>query len=95
MGKNDEFPKNIKKAADSFAEAMQERQEKRRVLELSGEEISKILSMDDTEIEDLIADRGFDFDQHYIRVKTSKAESEGYMKSPDDLRNWLKRTNLN
>ena len=53
--------------------------------------------MDDTEIEDFMTDRigKFDFDHHFISVKTPKAQSEGYMKSPDDLRNWLKRTNLN
>jgi len=57
MSKNDEFPKIIKRTTDSIAEAIQEGQEKRRVLELSGDEISEVLDMDDTEIEDFMTDR--------------------------------------
>ncbi|MEK7098757.1 MAG: hypothetical protein AAB908_02540 [Patescibacteria group bacterium] len=95
MSEEDGFKKNVKKLVDNLGEAMMEGREKIRVLNLSGEEVSKVLDMDDSEIEDFVAEKGFDFDEHYIRLKTPRAESEGYMKSPEDIKNWLKATNLN
>ena len=95
MGGEDGFKKKIRKAVDAMGDAMVEGREKIRVLNLSGEEISKVLDMKDSEVEDLVTEKGFDFDEHYIRLKTPSGESEGYMKSPEDVRNWLKRTNLN
>lgn len=95
MSEEGGFKKNIKKSIENVADTMLEGREKIRILDLSGEQVSEVLNMEDEGIEDFIAERGFDFNEHYIRVKTPKAESEAYMKSPSDLKKWLRRTNLN
>ena len=95
MSTEDGFKKKITKGVEDMVDAMMEGREKIRILKLSGEQISKILDMTDGEVEDFVGEQGFDFDEHYIRIKTPKAESEAYMKSADDLKDWLRRTNLN
>ena len=95
MGKEDFTKKKLEGAIRDIAETMAEGREKIRILQLSGDEVARILAMTDSEIDALIAKEGFDYEEHFIRIKTSKSESEGYMKSAAEIRNWLRRTNLN
>jgi uncharacterized protein YdaT len=96
MGKEDWFNKDLKKGIKNIANAMIEGRETIRVLNLTSDEIAEILhSMSDSEIEDLVAEQGFNFREHAIRIKTPRAESEGYMRSATDIKDWLRRTSSN
>ena len=95
MGKEDFELKKLKGVIGDITEAMTEGREKIRILQLSGDEVVRVLDMSDSEIDDLIAERGFDYDENFIRIKTPRSESEGYMKSAAEIRNWLRSTNLN
>jgi hypothetical protein len=95
MGEEDEFKKIMKKAGETLNEAMREGQEKVRIVELSGEEITAMLDASDQDIERLMQEHEIDFSEHYVAIKTPRGTSEGYMKSPAELKAWLKRTSLN
>ena len=95
MAEDDEFKKLMKKTQGDLQNAMEEGMAKRRTLKLTGEEVAKVLDMSDDEVTQLITEKGFDFDKHYINVQVMNRPSEGYMKSPQDLRYWLKRGSLN
>ncbi|MDB5264796.1 MAG: hypothetical protein JWN64_367 [Parcubacteria group bacterium] len=89
------FEKKVKTATEDVAEAMQEGLEKIRTLQLSSSDVGQILQANDVGVEQMLADRGFNFNDHYIRVKTDRGESEQYMKSAAELRTWLIRTSAN
>ena len=95
MAEDDEFKKAMKKAGRILQDELDEGMSKIRTLRLTGEEVGKVLDMSDDEIKEFVADKGFNFDEHYISIRALDKASEGYMKTPQQLRDWLKRGSLN
>ena len=91
MGSDDSPEKHLKKLSADMGKAMEEGRAKIRELDLSEGDIPKLLNATDEEIQTFISYYGYDFDKHFLSVRVGNRVSEGYMKSPDELRNWLRR----
>jgi hypothetical protein len=95
MGVDDGFKKRLKTVAESISEAVCEGQNKIKVLDLTGTDIAIILNASDDEIESKLQEQNLSFAKHFVRVRTARGTSEAYMRSSAELKNWLRRTNLN
>ena len=92
MAGEDDLGKGMKKLGGDLGKAMEEGRAKIRELDLSEGDIPKLLNATDAEIETFISYFGYDFKQHFLSVRVGNRVSEGYMKSPEELRNWLRRS---
>ena len=92
---NEDLKKSMRTLGQSVSEGMQEGLERIRVLKIEPTDVAMLATASDKEIKDFVKAQDMDFGEHYIRLKTNKSQSEGFMKTPEEIRQWLKITSAN
>ncbi len=87
--------KTIKDFGKGASEAMSQGREQIKTLRLEPEEVGKVMEMSDDEVVEFVRGKGCDFERQYVNVRTARGTSEAYMRSPAELRGYLKRNETN
>ncbi len=94
--KEGSFKRDVEAFVGDAAKEMAEMNELGSKLELSSEEIQRILGMNSEELSDFLREKGIDFeDDSHVRIVTPEGESEAWMYTPEEVLNWLKKVSSN